>query len=70
VKRTPVKSKSIVSVGYAAETATLEIEFQGGRVYHYLNVPSAAHRLLLQAPSLGTFLNRHIRTHFTAVRVS
>ncbi|HEX3776472.1 MAG TPA: KTSC domain-containing protein [Polyangiaceae bacterium] len=53
VTRTPVSSSGIVSVGYDQATFELEIEFQNGRVYRYSQVPIAAYRLLLQAPSIA-----------------
>ena len=67
--RAPVNSTSVVSVGYDAKAATLEVEFQGGRVYQYRHVPIAAYRLLLQAPSIGDYVNRVIKPRFDAKRV-
>jgi lysyl-tRNA synthetase class 2 len=69
MERRPVSSTSIVSVGYDPKAATLEIEFQGGRVYRYRHVPVAAYRLLLQAPSVGDYVNRVIKPRFDATRV-
>lgn len=69
MERAAVSSQSIVSVGYEPKTATLEIEFQGGRVYQYRHVPIAAYRLLLQAPSIGDYVNRVIKPRFDATRV-
>jgi hypothetical protein len=69
MERRPVDSSSIVSVGYDPRTFTLEIEFHNGRVYRYLQVPIAAYRLLLQAPSIGAFVNRQIKPRFEAVEV-
>ena len=66
MKRAPVVSSSIVSVGYDATLFELEIEFQNGRVYRYLQVPVAAYRLLLQAPSIGEYVNRVIKSRFEA----
>ena len=58
-----------MSVGYDALTHELEVEFQGGRVYRYAHVPAAAFRLLLQAPSIGEFVNSVIKPRFDATRV-
>jgi lysyl-tRNA synthetase class 2 len=66
MERAPVVSSSIVSVGYDATAFELEIEFQNGRVYRYLQVPVAAYRLLLQAPSIGEYVNRVIKPRFAA----
>jgi hypothetical protein len=69
VQRVPVVSTSVASVGYDPARAVLEIEYQGGRIYQYLDVPSAAHRLLLQSPSIGEYVNKVIKPRFEAVRV-
>lgn len=69
MERRPVASDSVISVGYDEATHGLEIEFQGGRVYHYDAVPIAAYRLLLQAPSIGKYVNTVIKPRFTAREV-
>ena len=52
MNRVAVDSTSVASVGYDERKHVLEIEFRGGRVYRYLDVPAAVHRLLLRAPSI------------------
>ena len=42
----------------------LEIEFEGGRVYQYYNVPEIVHEQLLMAPSKGQFFNAQIKSCF------
>jgi lysyl-tRNA synthetase class 2 len=69
VQRSPVDSTSIASVGYDPRAHALEIEFRTGRVYRYSQVPAAAYRLLLQAPSIGEFVNKQIKPRFPAVEV-
>jgi hypothetical protein len=64
-----VQSSSVASVGYDDASFVLELEYRNGRVYRYLNVPAAAHRLLLQAPSIGDFVNSVIKPRFEAERV-
>jgi hypothetical protein len=64
VQRTLVRSKSIRSLGYDPEDHVLEVEFVNGRVYHYLNVPEAVHRLALRAPSIGAFVNTQVIPRF------
>ena len=64
MERTPVDSSSVASIGYEPETFELEIEFRNGRTYRYLQVPPAAYRLLLQAPSIGEYVNRVIKPRF------
>ena len=61
MRRTPVSSSNLVSVGYDAGSAILEIEFGGGRVYQYARVPQEAFRALMNADSIGSHFHRHIR---------
>jgi hypothetical protein len=69
MKRVPVRSTSVASVGYDPERFVLELEFLGGAVYRYSRVPAAVHRLLLQADSIGRFVNSVIKPRFDAVHV-
>ena len=64
MQRTPVNSSSVASVGYDPVTSVLEIEFRNGKVYRYRQVPRAAHRLLMQAPSIGRYVNEVIKPRF------
>ena len=59
MKRTPVESECLASVGY--EDETLEVEFTNGSVYRYFGVPVRVHEELMAADSHGTFFNRRIR---------
>jgi hypothetical protein len=69
MERTPVESSSVASVGYDRVTCELEIEFLNGRVYRYSLVPPAVYRLLMQAPSIGAYVNRVIKPRFEAKSV-
>ena len=62
MKRTPVKSSNIVSVGHDPDTNTLEIEFKGGGVYSYPDVPKAKADALMNAESAGKYFHAHIRS--------
>ncbi len=61
IERVRVNSTNLLSVGYDAETRTLEIEFHTHEIYRYFNVPSIVVRQLMDAPSLGEFFNFHIK---------
>ena len=67
--RNPVKSTSLISVGYSRETQTLEAEFKGG-VYDYYEVPERVYEELMASDSLGTYFNRFIRDQYRFSRVS
>ena len=70
VERAPVESTSIVSAGYDAERRLLEIEFVGGGVYRYFEVPTAVIAGFLAADSKGRFVNQHVRDRFRYERLA
>ena len=57
------------SVGYESTSEILEIEFQSGEVYQYLDVPEMVHKRLLRAKSKGQYFNGEIRDDYAFVRV-
>lgn len=64
MKREPVSSSNLLSVGYDPDTETLEVEFKGNRVYEYYNVPPFLYERMLEAASIGKFFNQEIRNSF------
>jgi hypothetical protein len=52
------------SVGYEPSTRVLEIEFQSGAIYQYVEVPAAVYQGLRQAESKGKYFNREIRDEY------
>jgi hypothetical protein len=64
MRRQPVESSSLVSVGYDAAEQTLEIEFAGGAVYRYFEVPDFVHRRLLGSSSPGRFVNAVVKPNY------
>lgn len=69
MRRKRVSSSMIASIGYAARSRTLEIEFVSGRIYRYFDVERDTHDALLKAPSMGTFFNAHIKDEYSFVRL-
>jgi hypothetical protein len=67
--RDPVASTNVASIGYDADTETLEVEFTIGSVYQYYNVPADLHAQLMMAGSKGQFLNAYIRNGYPYSRV-
>lgn len=57
------------SVGYDGANQVLEVEFQSGAIYQYLDVRPAIHKELMDAESKGRFFNHEIRDIYTSVRV-
>lgn len=59
MRRAPVDSESVASIGYAAGRRELEIEFrQSGAVYRYFEVSASEYAAFLSAESKGTYLNQ------------
>lgn len=69
IYREPVQSSNLVSVGYLESVELLEIEFHGGRVYQYYNVPKAVYQALMNASSHGSYHYHNIRTDYPYVQV-
>lgn len=67
--RQSVSSSNLRSVGYDADTQTLELEFRSGSVYQYDGVPENVHSGLMQAASKGSYLNQHIRYQYHYQRI-
>lgn len=51
MKRNPVISSRVKSIGHQGET--LEVEFNTGAVYQYTPVPKATYDLMMQSYSVG-----------------
>ncbi len=61
MKRQPVTSGMLASVGYDEASATLEVEFVEGGVYQYFGVPSHVHAGLMAADSHGAYFDTHVK---------
>jgi hypothetical protein len=64
MRRLPVKSSVVRSVGYDRAERILEIEFHNDRVYRYFVVPHGVYQDLLAAPSLGRYFNDNVRDRY------
>jgi hypothetical protein len=69
VKRRPVDSEAIRSVGYDVKAWTLEVEFVDGDVYRYHPVPGGIYAGLMRAASMGRYLNTRIKPFYEADKV-
>ena len=70
MERTSVDSSNIVSIGYDAETETLEVEFHSGNVYQYRDVPSDVHQRFMSSSSKGRFFSQYIRGQYPHSQVA
>lgn len=59
--RHPVSSSSLVSVGYDSTNSTLEVEFHGGSIYEYYDVPAHVHTGLMSAGSHGSYFDANVK---------
>jgi hypothetical protein len=69
MKRKPVESSMICSVGYDPVSEILEVEFNSGGVYQYGEVSEVTYRELMSADSKGQYFHEHILDHYPYTRV-
>jgi hypothetical protein len=69
IKREPVQSAALASVGYSTRLHALEIEFRNGAIYRYLNVDPAIYHQLMIAPSKARFYDEKIRRKYRSLHV-
>jgi hypothetical protein len=59
-----VSSSAIESVAYDDGTSTLDLWYKGGDRYSYFGVPRGVYEALLEADSIGGFVNKEVKPHF------
>lgn len=69
IKRVPVESTALASVGYSKRGRALEIEFRNGAIYRYLDVEPGVYDTLLNAPSKARFYDQNIRHKYRSLHV-
>jgi hypothetical protein len=69
IRRLPVNSTALAAVGYSRSLRALEIEFQNGAVYRYLNVDPPVYEAFLKAPSKARFYDQNIRRKYRSLHV-
>jgi hypothetical protein len=69
MKRIPVKSTNVKSVGYDLETKTLQVEFKSGGIYQYAGVQPEMYADLLKAESVGRFVSQVVRAGRRGLRI-
>ena len=69
MNRTSVSSSALRSVGYDAETLTLETEIISGSVYQYFDVPESVFLELMSAESLGVYYNKNIKPAYRCAKL-
>jgi len=61
MNRENVQSSMITSLGYDANTSTLEVEFKSGAVWQYYDVPESIYYDMMNSGSLGKFFHANIK---------
>ena len=70
MRRIPVDSTAVRNVGFDPDSKTLEVQFVGGDVYRYANVPERHfHALTSGEGSVGRYVNREIRDRYAYKKV-
>jgi ATP-dependent DNA helicase RecG len=64
IKRIPVASSNIASVGYDRKAHILEIEFHHGAIYRYVDVPEKVYEELISSPSQGAYFMNELKDKF------
>jgi hypothetical protein len=68
MRRRSVDSSAVSSIGYDERSSVLEVEFEGGAVYDYFDVPAKVYKDLLEASSIGRFVSLQIRDQYPFAR--
>ena len=67
------RSGTTVRINYSNELKILEVEFTGGRVYHYFNVPLSKwekyRNVIEEGGSSGEFINQQIKPFYNAEEI-
>lgn len=70
MKREPVESSVVASIGYDAKHRILEIEFHyNNAVYQYEDVPQRVYMEFMESDSKGKYFNQQIRKDYPEVKI-
>lgn len=69
MNRESVQSSMIASLGYEADTSTLEVEFNSGAIWQYYDVPESVYYDMINSGSLGKYFHANIKGQYTESQV-
>ena len=69
IKRVPVQSSALATVGYSKRLRALEIEFRNGAIYRYLDVEPDVYDALIGSHSKARFYDDNIRHKYRSFHV-
>lgn len=70
MKRSPIASSNIKSIGYDENRLTLEIEFTGGAVFQYFDVPEKTYVGIISSASIGRYFHDNIKSKHSYTKLS
>ncbi len=69
MERKNIESSMIESIGYDANSSTLEVEFKSGEVWQYFDFPEPLWYEFEASGSQGKFFHREIKKQYPESRV-
>jgi len=69
IERKPVKSHTILTMGFDKLTKTLQVEFRNKAVYDYYDVPEFLYERSLTKNSINTYLNKAVYNKYKYKKV-
>ncbi len=69
MERVTLNSTSVALVGYDPDAGILEVEFTGGSVYEYYQVPKPIFDGLVSAPSPGHYMATKVKDVYRYRRI-
>ncbi|TQL96133.1 KTSC domain-containing protein [Actinoallomurus bryophytorum] len=68
---TPISSSHLLAAGYDSTTRTLSVQFKGGEIYQYFEVPGSIYEEMVRAqPHPWSAVNRTLRAGYAYRRLS
>ena len=64
-----VDSSNVAAVGYDENSHTLQVEFNSGATYQYFDVPEVIFEGMINAASVGQYLNQQVKGIYRYSRV-
>ena len=65
----PLNSTNLTAARYDESSNTLEVEFKGGKIYQYFDIPLQVFEGLIHSESHGQYLNEQIKGHYRYARL-
>ena len=69
IRREPIPSTALTAAGYSKRLHAMEIEFNNGAIYRYLDVPPNVYREFMSAKSKAQYYDWNIKGHYRSLRL-